>query len=295
MRELPTDLAAHIAGGATTLCTCWRVTRTDGVVLGFTDHDRRLSFDGTDFLPESGVSATAMEASLGLEADNLDVIGALISDALTPQDLDRGVYDQARVEIFRVNWADPEQRLLLRGGEIGEVVRGRHAFTAEVRGLSQRLDQPVGRVFQGRCGADLGDHRCQVDVALSVYRADAAVSEAAGPRSLRVAGLSGFAAGWFSGGRLTWQSGANAGYSADILSHGKAPDGDVLDLMLAPPAQAVPDDVLTVTAGCDKRFATCRDKFANTDNFRGFPHMPGNDWVVSYPRQGEDHDGGKRP
>ena len=45
-------------------------------------------------------------------------------------------------------------------------------------------------------------------------------------------------------------------------------------------------DTFTVTAGCDKTLATCRDRFANVDNFRGFPHIPGNDFIMSYPLPG---------
>jgi uncharacterized phage protein (TIGR02218 family) len=52
------------------------------------------------------------------------------------------------------------------------------------------------------------------------------------------------------------------------------------------PAQApVAGDTFTVAAGCDKQLATCRTKFSNTVNFRGFPHMPGNDFVTSYVRR----------
>ena len=40
-------------------------------------------------------------------------------------------------------------------------------------------------------------------------------------------------------------------------------------------------DTFTVTAGCDKQFATCQAKFANAVNFRGFPHMPGNDFITA--------------
>jgi uncharacterized phage protein (TIGR02218 family) len=51
-------------------------------------------------------------------------------------------------------------------------------------------------------------------------------------------------------------------------------------------------DLFVVTAGCDKRFETCRSKFSNTVNFRGFPHLPGNDFVAGYAVSGEPgHDG----
>jgi uncharacterized phage protein (TIGR02218 family) len=53
------------------------------------------------------------------------------------------------------------------------------------------------------------------------------------------------------------------------------------------PAPLAAGDVFTVTAGCDKRFATCSGRFANALNFRGFPHLPGNDFVVAYAVPGE--------
>jgi len=40
MKTLTDDLQAHFASGTTTLAWCWRITRADGVVFGFTDHDR---------------------------------------------------------------------------------------------------------------------------------------------------------------------------------------------------------------------------------------------------------------
>ena len=49
---------------------------------------------------------------------------------------------------------------------------------------------------------------------------------------------------------------------------------------------------LTLTAGCDKRAQTCRVKFANLLNFRGFPDMPGEALLIRAPRAGEDNTGG---
>ena len=44
---------------------------------------------------------------------------------------------------------------------------------------------------------------------------------------------------------------------------------------------------------CDQRFETCRDVFQNTANFRGFPHLPGPDFVLMGPSD-SGNDGGKR-
>ena len=46
--------------------------------------------------------------------------------------------------------------------------------------------------------------------------------------------------------------------------------------------------------GCDKSFATCRDRFANSVAFRGFPYMVGNDVLQASPADEPVRDGGSR-
>lgn len=158
MKELPAGLQEHLDTGATTLCWCWRLTRADGTKLGFTDHDRDVAFDGTTFEAAAGFSASEIRDSVGLSVDNLEVTSALSSERLSEADLAAGRYDDARVEIFRVNWGEPEQRILMRAGSLGEVRRAGEAFTAEVRGLAHYLQQPKGAALSvfvrrgsGRC------------------------------------------------------------------------------------------------------------------------------------------------
>lgn len=49
-----------------------------------------------------------------------------------------------------------------------------------------------------------------------------------------------------------------------------------------------------LSAGCDGAFATCRERFANTLNFRGFPYMTGNDVLQASPASEAIRDGGSR-
>ncbi|MBI1239064.1 MAG: DUF2163 domain-containing protein [Alphaproteobacteria bacterium] len=294
MKTLPLSLAASLASGATTLCYCWKVTRADGLVLGFTDHDRALVFDGVVYAAGSGLAATALEASLGLGIDNLDVEGALSSASLTEDDLAAGRYDDATVEIYRVDWRDVASRVLLRVGTIGEVRRGTTAFAAEIRGLTHRLNQPTGRLYQFGCDADLGDARCGVSLSDPSFRGDGAVVTANDRRRFTASGLGAYAAEWFARGRLTWTSGANAGLAMEVKFHSRIETTVTLALWQAMPFTVAAGDAFTVTAGCDKQFATCRAKFGNGVNFRGHPHMPGNDWVVSFPARGEKNDGASR-
>ncbi len=207
MRVLQPALKAHIDTGATTLCRCWRVTRRDGTVLGFTEHDADLTVDHTRFLAASGFSASEAETALGLAAPNGEVAGAFSSEAIADSDLERGRYDGARVEVLLVNWADPAQFLLEHVREIGEVTRTDNSFRAELRGLAARLDQPTGRVYGRRCDARLGDGRC--GVSLAAFKAMGEIV-AADTLQASVSGISGFASGWFAFGVLTFTSGTLA-------------------------------------------------------------------------------------
>jgi len=292
VKTLPEDLAAHLASGATTLCRCWLVTRRDAAVLGFTDHDRPLDLDGVVCEPASGFSASEATSELGLAVGNLEIDGALSSDRITENDLVAGLYDGAAVDIWLVDWSAPESRLLLRRCHIGEITRADTAFRAELRGLAHHLDQEHGRIFRYDCDADLGDERCGIDTALPAHRAEGSVLAVTGRHSFVATGLESFAAGWFAFGRLDWTGGENAGRSIEVRGHGLGETGPTLDLWQAMSAPIAPGDTFRVVAGCDRRFATCRDKFANSRAFRGFPHMPGNDFALSYPRSGNANDGG---
>jgi uncharacterized phage protein (TIGR02218 family) len=282
VKQLSEALQAHLDSGATTLCWCWRLTRRDETRLGFTDHDRDLTFDGTTFEAAAGFTASEMRDSVGLSVDNLEVSSALSSDRLSEADLAAGLYDDARVEIFRVNWVAPEQRVLMRTGSLGEVRRAGLTFAAEVRGLAHYLQQPKGRLYQFACDADLGDQRCKVLLSDPAYRGEGVIVEAASTRRFTASGLDAFAHDWFSRGLLTFTSGAAAGQAVEVRAHSKT--GDVVSIELWAPARGplAAGQSFIVTAGCDKHLTTCRAKFANAANFRGFPHMPGNDFVTAF-------------
>jgi uncharacterized phage protein (TIGR02218 family) len=282
MKSLVPELQAHLESGATTLCWCWRLTRADAVVLGFTDHDRDLVFDGTTFEAAAGFTASEMRASVGLNVDNLEVTSALSSEHLAEADLTAGVYDDARVEIFRVNWSAPEQRVLMHVGSLGEVRRAGLSFAAEVRGLAHYLQQPRGRLFQYTCDADVGDGRCKVALSDPAYRAEGEIVGAASTRRFTVAGLDGYESGWFARGLLRFTSGAADGQGMEVRCHVKADGGVTIELWAPARGPLLPGQTFAVTAGCDKHLATCRTKFSNAVNFRGFPHMPGNDFVTSF-------------
>lgn len=291
MRVLPAGLAAHLEGDATTVCHCWRVTRRDGAVVGFTEHDRDLVVAGSVYLAASGFAASDSEAGNGLSVDAGEVTGGFSADAIVEADVLAGRFDGARVETFLVNWAAPEEHILLRVEEIGEVVRAGGAFRAELRRVTHRLGQAQGRVYSRRCDAAFGDSRCGVDASGPAYRAAGAVVAVLGEARLVVSGLDGFAAGAFRHGSLAFSSGGNAGGVADIEDHRREGAQVLVSLWLPPPVAVAAGDAFVATVGCDKSFSMCRSRFGNGVNFRGFPHMPGSDFAFGYADGDTVHDG----
>ncbi len=293
MRTLPAGLQAHLDSGTTTLCQCWRLTLQSGERLGFTDHDVSLSFDGTSFEAAAGYSGSEIESSLGLSVDNLEASGALQSGFLDEVRLRAGDFDHATIEIWRVNWSAVAQRLLMRKGNLGEATYGDGAFTAEVRGLAHVLNQSKGRIYQFGCDAALGDGRCGVDVEAAAFSATGVVVSLDGA-VLALTGLS-FADDWFTRGTATWVSGAGLGRTLAVKRHRNQQGLARITLAETPGFAVAPAEQVKLVAGCDKQFSTCQNRFANAANFRGFPHMPGNDFVTTFARQGDPaNDGGKR-
>ena len=166
MKVVSATLTAHLAGEVTTLATCWRITRTDGVVLRFSDHDQDLVVGGEVYAASGAYSRTAISNDAGMGVDNLDVEGVFDSEAVTEEELRAGLFDRAEVRIFLVNWADPSMGILrLRRGWFGEVVLTEQGvFRTELRGLTQALQQRIGELYSPECRADLGDQRCRVPI-----------------------------------------------------------------------------------------------------------------------------------
>ena len=291
MRTIPAELAASLAADATTLCHCWRLLRRDGSILGFTDHDLDLAFSGTIYRAASGLERAQSESALGLAVSGGDVSGALSSDALSEVDLNAGLFDSASVEIWLVDWSDPARRLLMDVASLGEVRRSDNAFTAELRSLAHKFDEEHGLYFQRNCMADLGDTRCKVSLD-PAWRSTGTVVALEHSGGMLVHLDSTFAAGTFTDGRLTLTDGAAAGATVTIKLHEDHPSGSRL-VGWSQPALAAAGDHFYVLAGCDKSARTCAEKFSNIVNFRGFPHIPGNDVVLSYPNSGDPRmDGG---
>jgi len=289
-----TALLDHLGTGITTTCRAWALTRRDGVVMGFTDHDRVLHFDGVEFRPDTGLTALALQQTTGLSVDNTEALGALCDAAIREEDIEAGRYDGADLRAWLVNWQDADQRTVLFRGTIGELRRAGGAFEAELRGLTDALNVPLGRVYQKACSAVLGDRDCAFDLDTPGYVSERVAEEVEDTRVFRFAEMGGFAEDWFRHGVIRVESGAASGLVGLIKRDRMDGTGRVIELWHPLGARVAPGDALRIEAGCDKRMATCQFKFNNLANFQGFPDIPGDDWTITDPTKSPRLDGGSR-
>lgn len=276
---------SHVAAGDSTLCYCWVIRRRDGTMIGFTDHDLDILVDGVNCLSTTGITTTKFAQSLGLDADDLEVEGVIDNEQLTEKDIRGGLYDNATVDLYIVNWSNSSEFIHLSHGTLGDVYELEGgAFKTDFRSMSHSLGQPTGRTFQRTCDAKLGDARCGVDLTNPLFRADTIIVNIS-DQTMTVSSLSGFEDDWFTLGKLITSDGVECGIRRQV--------GNRLELWQRPRVLIEPGTAVTILAGCKQDGETCRVKFNNIDNFQGFPFIPGNDRLTAYPVRGQgDYNGG---
>ena len=258
-----------------TIAFCWRIERCDGAAIGLTTHDRDLVVDGLVHRAAPGMTPSAIVRSDGLEADTMDVAGALSTSALGEADLVAGRWDGARVALFAVDWTSGARLADLGEGRIGAVEMTDGGFSAELAGATAGLMRPVVEETSAECRAELGDRRCRV--ALAGRRRFAHVIAADG----RVVTLDAAepTANAYGEGLVRWFGGANGGMESAVA----ASAGTQVRLRTVPPFTVTAGALVELIEGCDKSFATCLARFGNAANFRGEPFLPGIDLLTRYP------------
>lgn len=283
MKTLSPAMQAHIEQPVTTLSTCWLLSRTDGVTFAYTDFNEILVIDGVSYNPVGSFTPTAIQTASLMQVDNLEMAVALdaSSQAITQQDIRAGLYDFATVEIFMVNNQDLSMGTIpIRTGWIGEITINRASIRAEIRGLMQILQNQLGIQFSNACRANLGDTKCTVN--LAPLTVTATVTQTTALNNFFVSSGLTQPVDYFTGGLVTFITGANAGFALQCKIYN--PIGDVVVIEPFPYPIAVGDQ-FTIYPGCNKQLTTCLNKFNNLVNFRGEPFIPGVDAAVEYPNQ----------
>lgn len=282
-RTIPAALNTHLQGYYQNLALCVKVTRQDAVVMGFTSHDKDLTFGGLTYEAASALDASAVTQQVGTGVDNLDIMGLLQSDKITSGDLRAGVYDGAKIVGSIVNWSSVgDGAAVLISGTIGNVTIKDEIFTAEFRSLISAFANQVIETTTPTCRvAKLGDARC--GVALVDYQNDEAIEVVTDQHIVRFSDVTVVASDYYSYGRVIWLTGDNAGFVSTVKQHTLS-SGNIIELQEAPPYTMQVGDTATLEAGCNRLITTCQTKFSNAVNFRGEPYLPGNATVMKSER-----------
>lgn len=276
MKTASNNLKTHLQGECLTVCTLWKINRADAQVFGFTDCSHDITYSGTIYYAATGHTPSSIKTTSTLSVDNLELQAYLDSSTITESDIQAGLWDYAQVEIMLVNYLSlADGHMMMRKGWMGNVKTGRYNFIAELRGMMQPLQQTIGRVYAPACDAVLGDTRC--GVTLASYTVTGSVTTATSARQFTDTART-EANGYFDGGLITWTSGLNNTYQMEVKTSTSA---GVITLQQSMPNATVIGNTYSLSAGCDKLLATCKTKFNNVVHFRGFPHVPGTDKMVS--------------
>ena len=279
MIPLTAATKSHWGSNATTIATCWKVTRLDGLIVGFTDHVRALVVAGRKYSAIPGIRPSAVKTTGALAVDNLELDGAFEAAGITAAEAIAGKWDYAQVEIFQVNYLAPADGTYpMRSGRIGRISTGSISFRAELLGLMHKLQQQVGRVYAPNCDATLGDTRCGKNLATMIDGiVHFTVSAAANRRAFTAAALT-QATDWFTFGRVDWTLGLNVGEAMEVKAFST---GGIVELRLGMPFTIAIGDEGDITVGCDHTRPTCKTKFANVYRYRGHWDVPGTDRMVT--------------
>ena len=286
-RVLPAGFTSSLATGVLEFSTLVKLTRTDGVVFGFTNADTPITYGGVTYDPSDGMAATAVSTAIGSGVDNMESAGFLSSSRITETDIIAGLYDLAKVEVRLYDRTSATATAPIVSGFLGEITVSDGTFKTEFRSLSARLNMIVGDVTSQNCRVrNLGDCQCKFDLSGSVggraARSSRTVSSASG---LTITFASESApTDFYKYGLVKFTTGANAGITREVKTHTLSGGSAVIEVRTAFPFPINGGDVATLTVGCDRTIATCRSKFANAVNFHGEPFLPGNDKMTTQGR-----------
>lgn len=282
LRTIPIAVQAKLDDGLSTFACCWKLTRKDGTIMRFTNFHDDLIVSGETYKANTAIVPSTLKQTNSVSIDNLTISGILRSVDITVQDILAERYDFAQVEFFLVDYKNLAAGPFARcAGSFGEIQAKNLGFETELRLLVQKLTQKVVEVTSRDCRVmEFGDSRCGFNAASVTWTST--VSNATVPTRSVFRGtgtnITGKSTGYFANGKLVWTSGNNIGLKCDVKFSTTGTGEIELQKSLRYDIQV--GDQFTITAGCDRRFETCRDKFNNVANYQGEPHIRGTDYMV---------------
>lgn len=280
MRNLTPEMLTYLTNNVTSFKLCWEIRRKDGVSLYYTEYDQDLIIDGNTYKKRDSGTGNSLRFSDMLKGSdsNIDMI-LTEADGITLEDLYAFKYDAADIFVFLVRTDDLTDKIKLINGLLGatEILNGE--ATINYKSFSDLLNKKIGRDFSPECDAELFDSYCLADTAGRQFF-DQSPTGVDPTKPFTVFTDTNLAQvdGYFDNGYIQWTNGSNQGVETKVKTY----VADVITLALGMPNAIDPSDEYTIYAGCDKQISTCKNKFNNVRNFKGFPSVPNGDEVSKY-------------
>lgn len=256
-----------------TAATYWRIWRSDGLALGFTSHDRTLTFDGMTHRAAPGMVPAAIRTTSDLGEDSAGVEGALSHDSIRGEDLAAGLFDHAAIEVGIVDW-ETLHASALYSGTLGQIEDDGRTFVAQLRSAKAILERDLVPRTSPTCRATF----CGPGCGLSQTRFTSRLSVQDIDLDFNCVMFAGVDANRYVDGSVRFLDGPQTGYTFAIV--GSHENWLALDRPLAPGLRI--GTAVELREGCDHTLGTCADRFHNAINFRAEPFLPGNDLLARY-------------
>lgn len=222
--------------------------------------DTKLWYLGEQYVPTAGDAFDATAES-NLAGGDTELVGVLGPDTIQPVDVQRGTFDDARVDQYSFDWLR-RKRYRHDVWWVDEVNQDGLLWRASLTSMSRFLQQVRGNAHSTICPAVLGDDKCGATVTEYTLSVSAVTDpqmelDCSGGPALQ---------NHFQYGSLTWTTGNNRGVRSRVLASTAAGH-----IQLSQPTRfsIKVGDAFIARPGCDGLATTCKIKFANLLNFRG--------------------------
>lgn len=255
-----------------TAVTCVRIECLNGLTVRLTAYPHDLSMsNGAVYKTDYGYEPTAFAASSSLSPSAIDLEGIVAVGGVTRDALASGVFDNARVKIFKCNFLAPvEDYEPIAAGFFGKTTLMDDAYRIEGMSLIDALNQSTGKVYSASCQHTPWDAGC--GIAPASVTVTGTITHVTSNYVFRDSARA-EAADWFGAGSITFTSGNNAGLKAlEIKAY--AADGTIA---VHESAYYTPQvgDTYSMVKGCRRRLIDCQAN-NNVINMFAFPHLPTN-------------------
>lgn len=253
-----------------TTAYCLRIVCTNGTVLRFTTYPHDLTMSNAEVYETAyGYEQSSYTADTSMASSVIDIEGFTGAEGITRDQIASGVFDNARVYVFRCNFLSPvEDYEQLSSGFFGKTSLADEHYKIEMMSLIDTLSQSVGKTYTAACSRTFGDAGCGIDLGtLDVVGAVTSVTSNAIVRdSSRTEAVD-----YFIAGTIQFTSGNNSGLKPlEIKSYAANGTIETFDEFFYAPQVG---DTFVMIPGCRKRLVDCQAR-SNVVNFFGFTNIP---------------------